>query len=85
MLNKKNWALTIALTLIWTQTTVASEMDDSIHWNGFISAVAAISDTETTYLEDINKNGAFDKDDKVHYHYVDLLSKDWKVVEYSPI
>ncbi len=57
MLNKKNWALTIALTLIWTQTTVASEMDDSIHWNGFISAVAAISDTETTYLEDINKNG----------------------------
>ncbi|MBY0488192.1 MAG: hypothetical protein K2P85_13545 [Flavobacteriaceae bacterium] len=36
-------------------------------------------------IEDINKNGAFDKDDKVHYQFVDLLSKDWKVVEYSPI
>jgi hypothetical protein len=37
------------------------------------------------YAEDINKNGAFDKDDKVHYQYVDLLSKDLKVVAYNPI
>ena len=36
-------------------------------------------------LKTINKNGAFDKDDKVHYQYVDLLSKDLKVVEYNPI
>lgn len=36
-------------------------------------------------IEDSNKNGAFDKEDKVHYHYVDLLSKDLKVGEYDPI
>jgi hypothetical protein len=36
-------------------------------------------------IEDINKNGAFDKNDKVHYHFVNLLDKDWKVEEYMPI
>lgn len=36
-------------------------------------------------IEDINKNGAFDKADKVHYQYVDLLDKELKVVEYNPI
>jgi len=36
-------------------------------------------------IEDINKNGAFDKADKVHYQYIDLLSKDLKVVPYNPI
>lgn len=36
-------------------------------------------------IEDINKNGAFDKDDKVHYHYVNLATNDWKVEEYNPI
>ncbi|VXC36010.1 conserved hypothetical protein [Flavobacterium sp. 9AF] len=36
-------------------------------------------------LEDINKNGAFDKNDKVHYHYINLVSDEWKVEEYMPI
>lgn len=36
-------------------------------------------------VEDINKNGAFDKDDKVHYHFVDLTNKILKVEEYNPI
>lgn len=36
-------------------------------------------------IEDINKNGAFDKNDKVHYHFVNLLDTDWKVEEYMPI
>ena len=36
-------------------------------------------------IEDINKNGAFDKDDKVHYQYLDLLSKELKVMEYNPV
>ncbi|CAM3756512.1 hypothetical protein FLGE108171_13730 [Flavobacterium gelidilacus] len=36
-------------------------------------------------IEDINKNGAFDKNDKVHYHFVNLLDSDWKVEEYMPI
>jgi hypothetical protein len=36
-------------------------------------------------IEDINKNGAFDKDDKVHYHFVDLVAKELKVEEYQPL
>lgn len=36
-------------------------------------------------IEDINKNGAFDKNDKVHYHFVDLLSPEWTVTSYEPV
>lgn len=36
-------------------------------------------------IEDTNKNGEFDKDDVLHYNYVDLSGKDWKVVSYNPI
>lgn len=36
-------------------------------------------------VEDINKNGAFDKDDKVHYYYVDLTTALLQAVEYNPI
>ncbi|MCC9042978.1 hypothetical protein LNQ81_09865 [Myroides sp. M-43] len=35
-------------------------------------------------IEDINKNGAFDKDDNVNYYYIDLLSKDWEIISYDP-
>jgi hypothetical protein len=35
-------------------------------------------------VEDINKNGEFDKNDVLHYHYVDLSAKQWVVVEYQP-
>ena len=36
-------------------------------------------------IEDINKNGAFDKNDKMHYQYVDLLSPEWAVTAYEPV
>jgi hypothetical protein len=36
-------------------------------------------------IEDTNKNGQFDKSDIVHYHYLDLSNKDWKVCDYNPI
>jgi len=36
-------------------------------------------------IEDINKNGAFDKNDKMHYHYADLLSPEWTVTAYEPV
>jgi hypothetical protein len=35
-------------------------------------------------IEDTNKNGKFDKNDKVHYNYVNLLEKDWKASEFMP-
>lgn len=36
-------------------------------------------------IEDTNKNGAFDKDDKTHYHFIDLIAKELKVQEYNPL
>jgi enoyl-[acyl-carrier-protein] reductase (NADH) len=36
-------------------------------------------------IEDTNKNGKFDKNDTLHYHYLSLSAKDWKVLEYYPI
>ncbi len=36
-------------------------------------------------VEDTNKNGQFDKNDVVHYNYIDLSSNDWKVASYEPI
>lgn len=35
-------------------------------------------------IEDTNKNGAFDKNDKLHYHFVDLSANEWKVEVYTP-
>ncbi|WP_277632804.1 hypothetical protein [Avrilella dinanensis] len=36
-------------------------------------------------VEDKNKNGAFDNNDKLNYYYVDLLSEDWKKTPYQPV
>lgn len=62
-------------------TKLSAEYQELIDWN----IIEAQNRLYFRTIEDINKNGAFDKDDKVHYHFVDLLSKDWKVSEYKPI
>lgn len=36
-------------------------------------------------VEDTNKNGKFDKNDKIHYNFINLTEKDWKAVEFMPI
>lgn len=36
-------------------------------------------------IEDSNKNGDFDKEDKISYQFIDLSDKDWKVKQYKPI
>ena len=36
-------------------------------------------------IEDTNKNGEFDAEDSLQYHFVNLLDKDWKVTSYKPI
>ena len=36
-------------------------------------------------IEDTNKNGEFDAEDSLQYHFVNLLDKDWKVSSYKPI
>lgn len=61
-------------------TKLSSEFQELIDWNTIESQNRLYFRT----IEDINKNGAFDKDDKMHYHFIDLLSKDWKVQEYNP-
>lgn len=36
-------------------------------------------------MEDNNKSGAFDKNDKFHYFYVNLLEEETKAIEYFPL
>ncbi|MFV8343082.1 hypothetical protein [Flavobacterium sp. XS2P39] len=36
-------------------------------------------------VEDTNKNGEFDKMDVVHYSYVDLSNKEWRIISYEPV
>ncbi len=61
-------------------TKLSGELHELLDWN-------VIDIQNRLYfrtIEDINKNGAFDKNDKVHYHFVDLIY-DWKVEEYTPL
>ena len=62
-------------------TKLSQDFQELINWNCMESTSRLYFRT----IEDINKNGAFDKDDKVHYNYLDLLSKEWKVQEYFPV
>jgi hypothetical protein len=62
-------------------TKLSEEFQELIDWN-------LIETQNRLYfrtIEDTNKNGAFDKDDKIHYHYVDLLAKELQVVSYQPL
>ena len=36
-------------------------------------------------IGDVNKNGEFDKNDVVHYYFVNLLEKEWKPIEFIPV
>lgn len=36
-------------------------------------------------VEDKNKNGAFDDNDKLNYYYVDLMSEEWTKTPYRPV
>lgn len=60
---------------------LSAEFQELIDWN----IVEAQNRLYYRTIEDINKNGAFDKNDLVHYYYVDLLSQDWKTEKYDPI
>ena len=60
-------------------TKISTDFQEVIDWN-------IIEKTSRLYfrsIEDVNKNGAFDKNDKVHYHYVNLLANEWKVEMYT--
>ncbi len=60
---------------------LSEDVQELIDWNLIEAQGRAYFRT----IEDINKNGAFDKNDKVHYHYVNLLAPDWIVTTYEPV
>ena len=61
-------------------TKLSEEFQELIDWN----IIEAQNRLYFRCIEDINKNGAFDKNDKVHYHFVNLLADEWKVEVYTP-
>lgn len=62
-------------------TKLSPELQELIDW----SVIDVQNRLYFRTIEDNNKNGAFDKNDKVHYYYVNLLAKEWKAEQYEPI
>ena len=62
-------------------TKVSPDFQELIDWNLIESQNRLYFRT----VEDTNKNGKFDGKDVVHYKYIDLTAKDWKVETYNPI
>ena len=60
---------------------LSDDVQELIDWN----LVDAQGKVYFRTIEDINKNGAFDKNDRVHYHYVNLLSPELSVSDYEPV
>jgi hypothetical protein len=62
-------------------TKLSPDMQELIDWK-------LIEQKDRLYfrtIEDANKNGEFDKADVLHYSYVDLTAKEWKVTAYKPM
>lgn len=62
-------------------TKVSTDFQELIDWN----VVESMNRLYYRTTEDTNKNGAFDKDDMLHYYFVDLADKAWKSIEYKPL
>mgnify|MGYP003646289089 CR=1 FL=1 len=62
-------------------TKVSVDLQELIDWNLIDSKSRLYFRT----VEDTNKNGQFDKNDVVHYNYIDLSNNEWKVSNYEPI
>ena len=60
---------------------ISVDFQELIDWN----VVESINRLYFRTIEDTDKNGEFDKKDKLHYHYINLSNKDWKSNEYNPI
>jgi hypothetical protein len=62
-------------------TKASADFQELIDWNLIESQNRLYFRT----VEDTNKNGKFDSKDVLHYNYIDLAGKDWKVETYNPI
>lgn len=62
-------------------TKLSADLEELIDWN----IIEAQNRLYFRTIEDINKNGSFDKNDLVHYYYVDLKAPGWEAVKYNPM
>ena len=61
-------------------TKVSADLQELVDWN-------LIESNNRLYfrtIEDTNQNGQFDKNDVLHYNYIDLAAKKWDVKSYKP-
>lgn len=62
-------------------TKISDSYQELIDWNLMESNNRLYFRT----VEDTNKNGQFDKMDVVHYNYIDLSNKEWRIISYNPV
>lgn len=62
-------------------TKVSADLEELVDW----SLIESKSRLYFRTIEDTNQNGQFDKNDVLHYNYIDLASKKWEVKSYKPI
>jgi hypothetical protein len=60
---------------------LSATMQELIDWN----LVESKNRLYFRTIEDTNQNGQFDKNDRINYHYVNLLSSDFEIESYNPI
>ncbi|RED18968.1 hypothetical protein BD847_4219 [Flavobacterium cutihirudinis] len=62
-------------------TKVSPDLQELVDW----SLIESKNRIYFRTIEDTNQNGQFDKNDVLHYNYIDLASKKWEVKAYKPI
>lgn len=62
-------------------TKLSPDFQEVIDWN----LIAVSNKLYFRTIEDTSKNGEFEKEDVLHYYFVNLLDKGLKVQEYKPI
>lgn len=62
-------------------TKLTSDFHELIDWN----VVSMKNGLYFRSAEDTNKNGDFDKEDKIHYQFINLSDPEWKVNQYDPM
>ncbi|MEO7976085.1 hypothetical protein [Flavobacterium sp.] len=62
-------------------TKISEDFQELVDWNVIESKNRLYFRT----IEDTNQNGQFDKNDVLHYNYIDLAAKKWEVKSYKPI
>ena len=62
-------------------TKVSTDLQELVDW----SLIESKNRLYFRTIEDTNQNGQFDKNDVLHYNYIDLGLKKWEVKNYKPI